>query len=130
MWVTKLLISPVKKRIFCPKTTQFGPKLAFLSIWARPCRLIQFPVGGSVGGCGARAVSRKTPIYFISIFILGRPVHEITTNPPFALSLLSAPPSQLLPSRASRRILSCGRKSSFLAFFLTTVLSLATMELT
>ena len=31
MWVTKLLISPVKKRIFCPKTTktgifgQFGP---------------------------------------------------------------------------------------------------------
>ena len=27
MWVTKLLISPVK--IFCPKTTKFGPKLAF-----------------------------------------------------------------------------------------------------
>ena len=30
MWVTKLLISPVKKRIFCPKTTKFGPNLAFL----------------------------------------------------------------------------------------------------
>merc|ERR1711902_58040 len=30
MSVTKLLISPVKKRIFCPKTTKFGPKLAFL----------------------------------------------------------------------------------------------------
>ena len=30
MWVTKLLISPVKKRIFCPKTTKFGTKLAFL----------------------------------------------------------------------------------------------------
>ena len=30
MWVTKLFISPVKKRIFCPKTTKFGPKLAFL----------------------------------------------------------------------------------------------------
>ena len=30
MWVTKLLISPVKKRIFCPKTTKSGPKLAFL----------------------------------------------------------------------------------------------------
>ena len=30
MWVTKLLISPVKIRIFCPKTTKFGPKLAFL----------------------------------------------------------------------------------------------------
>ena len=37
----------------------------FWSFWARPCRLIQCPVGGSVGGCGARAVSRKTPIYFI-----------------------------------------------------------------
>ena len=30
MWVTKLLISPVKKRIVCPKTTKFGPKLTFL----------------------------------------------------------------------------------------------------
>ena len=30
MWVTKLLISPVKKRTFCPKTTKFGRKLAFL----------------------------------------------------------------------------------------------------
>ena len=37
----------------------------FWLIWARPCRLIQCPVGGSVGGCGPRAVSRKTPIYFI-----------------------------------------------------------------
>ena len=27
---TKLLTSPVKKRIFCPKRTKFGPKLAFL----------------------------------------------------------------------------------------------------
>ena len=26
-------------------------------------------VGGSIGGCGARAVSRKTPIYFISYFL-------------------------------------------------------------
>ena len=65
MWVTKLLISQVKKRIFCPKATKFGPKLAFWSIWARPCRLIRCPVGGSLGCCGARAVSRKTPIYFI-----------------------------------------------------------------
>ena len=59
MWVTKLFISPVKKR----------PNLAqnwhFWSIWARPCRLIRCPVGGSVGGCGARAVPGKTPIYFI-----------------------------------------------------------------
>ena len=30
MWVTKLMISQVKKGIFCPKTTKFGLKLAFL----------------------------------------------------------------------------------------------------
>ena len=118
MLVTKLLISPVKKRIFCPKTTQFGPKLAFLFIagsfgallvgwlvvvarakyrktpiyfmWVtkllispvkkgffaqkRPnlaqnwhfCPLLA--VAGLAGGCGARAVSRKTPIYFISCY--------------------------------------------------------------
>ena len=55
MWVTKLLISPRKIRIFCPK-------LAFLFILGQ---LIWCPVGGLVGGCGVRAVSRKTPIYFM-----------------------------------------------------------------
>ena len=35
MWVTKLLISPVKIRIFCPRTTKFGPKLAFLFIFGQ-----------------------------------------------------------------------------------------------
>ena len=59
MWVTKLLISEVKKRIFCPKTTKFGPKLAFL------VNLGQALPAHLVGGCGARVVSRKTPIYFI-----------------------------------------------------------------
>ena len=61
MWVTKLLISPVKIRIFCPKKSKFGPKMAFLFFLgqALPAHL--------VGGCGARAVSRKTPIYFIII---------------------------------------------------------------
>ena len=33
--------------------------------FARRCRLIWCPVVGLVGVCGARAVSRKTPIYFI-----------------------------------------------------------------
>ena len=44
MWVTKLLISPVKFRIFCPKTTKYGPKLAFLvnlgqamQVFSMPC---------------------------------------------------------------------------------------------
>ena len=32
MWVSKLLLSPVKIRIFCPKTTKFGMKLAILVI--------------------------------------------------------------------------------------------------
>ena len=41
----------------------FWPKNTF-----RHCRLIWCPVGGLVGGCGVRAVSRKTPIYFFSIF--------------------------------------------------------------
>ena len=58
-------MSQVEKKDFLPKTTKFGPKLAFLVNLARQCRLIQCPVGGSVGGYGTWAVSRKTPIDFI-----------------------------------------------------------------
>ena len=61
MWVTKLMISQVKKRIFCPKTTKFGPKLAFLVNLGQAMQAYR----SFVGGCGARAVSRKTPIYFM-----------------------------------------------------------------
>ena len=64
MWVTKLLISSVKIRIFCPKKSKFGPKMAFLFILGQALR------AHLVGGCGARAVSRKTPIYFIIIIIM------------------------------------------------------------
>ena len=67
MWVTKLLIFPVEIRIFCPKTTKFGPKLAFLVNLGQAMQAYSMPCCGSVGGCGARAVSRKTPIYFINI---------------------------------------------------------------
>ena len=70
MWVAKLLISPVKIRIFAPKRPNLAQNWHFWSIWARPCRLIGCPVCGSVGGCGARAVSRKTPIYFILISVV------------------------------------------------------------
>ena len=59
MSVKKLLISSVKIRIFCPKKSKFGPKMAFLFI------LGQALLVHLVGGCGARAVSRKTPIYFM-----------------------------------------------------------------
>ena len=62
MWVTKLMISQLKKRIFWPKTTKFGPNLAFLVDMGQADSA---PDDGSVGGCGARAVSRKTPIYFM-----------------------------------------------------------------
>ena len=65
MWVTKLMIPQVKKRIFCPKTTKFGPNLAFLVDMGQAMQDFRCPVGGSVGGCGAWAVSRKTPIYFM-----------------------------------------------------------------
>ena len=42
MWVTKRLISPVKIRVFCPKTTKLGLKLAFLFILgqALPAHLV------------------------------------------------------------------------------------------
>ena len=65
MWETKLLISPVKIRIFAKVWPNFAQNWHFCSFWARPCWLIWCPVGGLVGGCGARAVSRKTPIFFI-----------------------------------------------------------------
>ena len=55
MWVLKFLLS--------------RPNLAWnwhlRSFWARLWWLIWCPVGVLVGGCGERAVSRKTPIYFI-----------------------------------------------------------------
>ena len=70
MWVTKLLIFPVKKRIFCPKTTKFGPKLAVLVNLVQAMQAFSVPCCGSVGGCGARAVSRKTPIYFITNILI------------------------------------------------------------
>ena len=52
-----------KKRIFCPKMTKFGPKLAFLSSAGSFGALL---VGWLV--VVAQAVSRKTPIYFIICF--------------------------------------------------------------
>ena len=60
MLVPKLLPVPMKIRIFGPKTSKFGPKLAFLSIAGSLGALL---VGWLV--VVARAVSRKTPIYFM-----------------------------------------------------------------
>ena len=95
MWVTKLLISPVKKGFLAQKRPKIG---IFVHCW-----LIWCPVGGMVGDCGARAVSRKTPIYFNLILYLfsltdfQRPFldasqdqpltkHKSLLRPPFSLS--------------------------------------------
>ena len=81
MWVTKLLFTPEKKGIFAQKQPNLAQNWRFWSILARPCRLIQCPVGGSVGGCGARAVSRKTPIYFmLEIFFINNIDIDTTNN--------------------------------------------------
>ena len=50
---------------FAQKRPNLAQNWHFCSFWARPCRLIWFLVGVLVGGCGARAVSRSTPIYFM-----------------------------------------------------------------
>ena len=62
MWVTKLLISLVKKKDFLPK---FSLKLAFLSIAGSFGALL---VGWLV--VVARAVARKTPTYFMQLQFL------------------------------------------------------------
>ena len=48
MWVTKLLISGVKKAFFAQKRPNLAQNWHFWSIWARPCRLIQCPVVGQL----------------------------------------------------------------------------------
>ena len=55
--------SSKKKGFFAQKKSKFGPKMALLFILgqALPVHL--------VGRCGARAVSRKTAIYFIAIIL-------------------------------------------------------------
>ena len=106
MWVTKLLISQVKKRIFCPKTTKFGPKLAFLVDMGQAMQAYSMPCCGSVGGCGARAVSRKTPIYFIIYLLLSTP-SDCSSNPLHSTS----PRVSLELTRAHQRSLSVGDAS-------------------
>ena len=55
-----------------PENDQIWPRIDTLSFWARPSQLVWCPVGGLVDCYGTRAVSRKTPIYFILYTGLGR----------------------------------------------------------
>ena len=72
MWVPKLLLSPVKIRIFFPNH-QIWPKIGIFGHFGPG-------LAGSFGALlvgwlvvfGARAVSRKTPIYFMSLTQVGR----------------------------------------------------------
>ena len=61
MFLYELLLPHKKIRMFGPKTAIFAPKHAFFGTY-RPSRRIWCSVGWLVGGCGAQAVSRKTPI--------------------------------------------------------------------
>ena len=62
-WVPKHLLPPVKIRIFGQKQPNFAQNM--LSLAHMTLRFIWCPFGWLVGGHGARAVSRKTPIYFM-----------------------------------------------------------------
>ena len=64
MWVTKLLISPLKIRIFAQKRPNLVQNWHFCQFGPGHAGLFSALL---VGGCGARAVSRKTPIHFIHI---------------------------------------------------------------
>ena len=57
-----------KKKDFLPKNDQIWPKIGFLVNLGQAMQAYSMPCCGSVGGCGTRAVSRKTPIYFIERF--------------------------------------------------------------
>ena len=69
-WFYRYGLSPVKNSFFALKLHNFAQNWKFWSFWASPGRLIWCPVGWLVGGCGAWAVSRTTPIYFMYNFFV------------------------------------------------------------
>ena len=84
MWVTKLMISQVKKKDFLPQNDQIWPKIGIFGQFGPGHAGLYgaLLVGRLVVG-PARAVSRKTPIYFI--ILPKRPT--IMSNIGFALIL-------------------------------------------
>ena len=78
MWVTKLMISQVKKRIFCPKTTKFNPKLAFLvdmgqdmQVFSVPCWWVSWWLWRA--GC----ISQDTYLLYLSQICVGQFYHTL-----------------------------------------------------
>ena len=69
MWVTKLLIFPVEIRIFCPKTTKFGPKLAFLVNLGQAMQAYSMP-SWWVGWWFSRAGCISQDTYLLYVFKL------------------------------------------------------------
>ena len=59
---TKTFAFSCKNQDSLPKNDQILPKIGILG---QAYQLIWCPIAGLVGGFGARAVSRKTPIYLI-----------------------------------------------------------------
>ena len=85
IWVPKLLLRPIKIRILAQKR----PNLAHIGLAGSFGALL-------VGGCGARAFSRKTPIYFMRSgnILLSRVVNQrgIHFTRPFSPTFCSEAP--------------------------------------
>ena len=78
MWVTKLLIFPVEIRIFCPKTTKFGPKLTFLVNLGQAMQaysVICWWVGWWLWRAGC--ISQDTYLLYGKLTLLGRLINSI-----------------------------------------------------
>ena len=81
MWVTKLVISQVKKRIFCPKTTKFGPKLAFLVDMGQVMQVFSVPcwwVGWWLWHAGR--ISQDTYLLYLSDILVNNKHISATCN--------------------------------------------------
>ena len=99
MWVTKLMIFQVKKRIFSPKTTKFGPKMAFLFFLGQAMQAYSVPcwwVGWWLWRAGC--ISQDTYLlYMICVCFSGcssRTRTWITTSRSRSQAMLSPPQSR------------------------------------
>ena len=76
MWVTKLLISPLKKKDFLPKNDKIWHEIGIYVHWW----LIWCPVGGMAGGCGAGWISQDTYLLYLSDILVNNKHISATCN--------------------------------------------------